>query len=251
MTKISFDISERASAILSLASLTCLSAAFPGCTAWRDVASMFSDSPGSIESMSLDNEPVLLQGEFTHGYYTINPSGSSSLVLADAPLEQWKRGEVRDGQALHVQLLWQPKPGSTPLDESATNISISHVIVSSGEIGVYAGGGFAIPRGEPGDDRLSLALRDASIELSDSTDGFVDLLSPARMTGSVTATLDDSAALALRYAISQLVTDALGRSRMVLLDDEANGATSALASRLPHCPCFVDQPLIESILTRR
>ena len=229
-----------------MALLLCLGTTPGGCTSWRDVTSMFSNDPGLIESMSLDNEPVLLQGKFAYGYYTINPSGSTSLLLSDVSLEQWKRGDVRDGQALHVQLLWQPKPGATPLDETATNISISHVIVSSGEIGIYAGGGFAIPRGTPGDDHLSLALRDASIELSDSTSGFQDLLSPARMTGSITASLDDDAALELKYAISQVVTDALGRSRMVLLEE-----IKAPMLATHGCSCESNQPLIESILTRK
>ena len=80
---------------------------------------------------------------------------------------------------------------------------------------MYGGAGFALPAGTAGASTMSLELRDASLTLLDSTDGFIDLLSPARLTGRVTAHLSEKRARQLRYAVSQLVTDALGRSSFV------------------------------------
>ncbi len=51
--------------------------------------------------------------------------------------------------------------------------------------------------------------------LLDSTDGFVDLLSPARLTGKITAGLDERCCRQMAYAVNQLVTNALGYTRLV------------------------------------
>ena len=60
-----------------------------------------------------------------------------------------------------------------------------------------------------------VSLRDASLTLLDSSDGFRDLLGPTQLTGTFTAVHDPRRCRQLHYAISQLVTDALGRSRFV------------------------------------
>jgi len=84
-------------------------------------------------------------------------------------------------------------------------------------MGIYGGAGFAIPKGEPGKGSMSLTLRDASMTLLDSTSGFVDLLSPARLTGKITAGLDERRSRQMAYAVNQLVTNALGYTRLVAM----------------------------------
>ncbi len=99
------------------------------------------------------------------------------------------------------------------MDPSATNASIQYVIVVDGELGVYAGAGFALPEGDANGQSISVRLRDASLELLESTDGFVDLLSPATLTGSFTATRNDQRTRQLSSALRRLVNDGLGSSR--------------------------------------
>ncbi len=122
---------------------------------------------------------------------------------------------MTEGQVLHIELLWEPKPGATPMDSSATNASIRHIVIAGGEVGVYGGAGFASPRGKPGKPRLTISLRDASLTLLEASAGFTDLLSPARLTGRFTAVHDPRKSRELHYAVSQIVTNALGRSRFV------------------------------------
>ena len=62
---------------------------------------------------------------------------------------------------------------------------------------------------------MSLSLRDASLMLLDSTDGFIDLLSPARLTGKLTAGLDRKQSQRMAWALNQIVTNALGYTRLV------------------------------------
>jgi hypothetical protein len=176
---------------------------------------------GSIRAESLGEPPAVLNAEYVSIVYFHDPNGETSFLLTDVPARELLAGDVRHAQVMHVQLLWQPKAGATPMDATATNATIRHVIVVDGEVGIYGGAGFALPNGKLGHGRIQVALRDATVRLLESTDGFKDPLTPARITGSFTAENDPQLARKVHRAISQIVTTALGRTRFVL-SDEAN-----------------------------
>lgn len=168
---------------------------------------------GSLRAESLGDDPVVLVGEYITAFYADGDSVETSFVLSDVGLDQLLSGQFSRGQVVRVDLLWVPKPGATPMDSSATNASIRYVIVADGELGVYAGAGFAVPEGDANGRSLTVHLRDGSLDLLQSTDGFVDLLSPATLTGSFTATHNDQRARQLSAAVRRLVNDALGSNR--------------------------------------
>ncbi|MGA0173095.1 MAG: hypothetical protein ACO3NL_05515, partial [Phycisphaerales bacterium] len=58
--------------------------------------------------------------------------------------------------------------------------------------------------------------------------GFVDLASPGSITGSLSSTFEPERAIRLRQAVSQLVTDAIGRPYWV---DAAGADDRRLAFR--------------------
>jgi hypothetical protein len=183
-------------------------AALAGCSA--------GGSSGSLLAESLGSSPVVLPRDYVTAFYAEHEATETSFFLADVPIDELLSGEVTRGNVVHLDLLWVPQAGATPMDSSATNVSIRFVVFADGEVGVYGGAGFALPDGKAGATTMGLELRDASLTLLDSTDGFVDLLSPARLTGSVTARLNEQRTRQMRYAVSQLVTNALGHSRFVL-----------------------------------
>ena len=164
---------------------------------------------------SLGRDPVYMTREYETAFYAESESTETAFFVSDVPLEQLLEGEVSEGTIVHVNLLWIPDAGATPMDSSATNTSIRYIVIADGEVGIHGGAGFALPHGKTGDDRLSISLLDASLTLLESTDGFVDLLSPARLTGRITATLDEQRTRQIQFAVSQFVTNALGRSRFV------------------------------------
>lgn len=172
-------------------------------------------SPGSIQAISLSDEPVVLSANFTTAYYAHDPTGEATFMLCDVPLDKLLSGEIDSGQILHVDVIWLPKAGMTPMDPSSTNAIIRYVVIANGEVGVYGGAGFALPNNDPGVSALTLTIRDASIQLLEATPGFADLLSPGQITGTLTATHNAQRTQQMRRAASQLVTDALGRTRYV------------------------------------
>ena len=170
---------------------------------------------GDLTVRSLGDDPVQLDSSFDRAFYAHDRLAESSFLLSDVSPDDLSSGDVEFAQVLHVGLLWQPEPGKTPMDQSATNVSLRYVVVARGEVGIYGGGGFALFSGTLGKDAISMTIRDSSLRLIDSTDGFHDALGAARITGSFHAVLDPDRARQVRFGISQLVTDALGRSRMV------------------------------------
>jgi len=88
-------------------------------------------------------------------------------------------------------------------------------VISGGELGLYGGGGFAWPQGEPGAAQYGIDLVGSNLTLLSATSGFVDLLSPSQITGRLTADLDPEMTRQVRRAASQAVTNALKRVQWV------------------------------------
>lgn len=172
---------------------------------------------GSLRTVSLGVNAVELPTDFSSVFYSHDPvSGTTSFMLSDVDPQRMIEGDVKNGQILHIELLWVPLAGYTPMDSSATNASIRYVVLVDGHMGLFGGAGFAYPSADPGASTLHVSLKDASIQLLDSTEGFVDLLTPAQMTGAFTAKLDDKTTRQMNFAASQIVTNILGRTRFVL-----------------------------------
>jgi hypothetical protein len=185
-------------------------------TAWLLASAGCSITPGgAVEIVGSGDTAVRLTSEFTTGTYAIEPA-QTTVVFSDIPYEELATGTAKNGRFLHIEVLWRPKAGRTPVEPSSTNLSIRFVVVSNGEVGVYIGGGFAwIDGGKPADEAIGLEITGASVSLVDKTPGFVDLLSPATLVGELGALKNAENARATRRAASQFVTNRLGHVRWV------------------------------------
>jgi hypothetical protein len=185
-------------------------------TAWLLASAGCSITPGgAVEIVGSGDTAVRLTSEFTTGTYAIEPA-QTTVVFSDIPYEELATGTAKNGRFLHIEVLWRPRAGRTPVEPSSTNLSIRFVVVSNGEVGVYIGGGFAwIDGGKPADEAIGLDITGASVSLVDKTPGFVDLLSPAILVGELGAMKNAENARATRRAASQFVTNRLGHIRWV------------------------------------
>ena len=185
-------------------------------TAWLFASAGCSITPGgAVEMVGSGDTAVRLTSEFTTGTYAIEPA-QTTVVFSDIPYEELATGTAKNGRFLHIEVLWRPRAGRTPVEPSSTNLSIRFVVVSNGEVGVYIGGGFAwIDGGKPADEAIGLEITGASVSLVDKTPGFVDLLSPAILVGELGALKNAENARATRRAASQFVTNRLGHIRWV------------------------------------
>ena len=185
----------------------CLSASF-------SIAGCGVSAPERLEFTSMGDTPRTLPTDLGVGTYALELA-NTSFVLSNLSQEQLQDSTDLVGYVLHVDLMWVPKAGKTAIDPTATNTSIRLVVFAGTEVGLYGGGGFAWPTGESGAPEYGVDIVGSNVSLLAATPKFVDLLSPAQLTGRLRCRLDDAQTRQMRRATSQLVSNALKRVQWV------------------------------------
>ncbi|MFN7022530.1 MAG: hypothetical protein ACK4WH_14550, partial [Phycisphaerales bacterium] len=104
------------------------------------------------------------------------------------------------GSLLHIHYFLNPAAGKTPIDDTACNVTIKHYVLAgvdasgSPVFGVYGGGGFLLPSGQPGSNVFGGSMREGTHRLLHATPGFTDALGPSELSGKMLAVRDDDAA---------------------------------------------------------
>lgn len=190
-------------------------------------------SAGKAGSMSITSQSSggsSLKGEFTTGLYRFDNKNQITMLLLDGP-------EESPNQAVTVRMFWSPRPGRTPIDKNATNATIHYIIFpdeAHAQVGVYSGAGYMFPKGTPGAQELTLAIWQSTLRLTDSTDGFKDLLGPANLKGKITLKQDDAEVERIIRVLNANIRKTLGFPRMVeaIPTLDVTGATGAAAEQL-------------------
>ncbi|MEM6750197.1 MAG: hypothetical protein AAGA57_10650 [Planctomycetota bacterium] len=157
-----------------------------------------------------------LVGDFDRLRYRVDAPGEATFVFTQGP-------PATATQAAVVRLYWTPVAGGTALSATGTNCSIQYLVFADAltdqgplrEVGVYHGAGFLRLEDEPGAARLTGAVRDATLALSDRSDRFRDLLQRSRMTGAFTADLDAPGVADALARLNRRVNARLGYPRLI------------------------------------
>ena len=107
---------RRAAAAASLA--LCLACA-PGCSV---------DVGGSVAATGSGDTAVRLVSEFRHGTFAEEPA-VTTVVFSDIPYEDLADGSARDGRYLHIEILWRPRPGKTPIETHSESRSMGAALL--------------------------------------------------------------------------------------------------------------------------
>lgn len=138
--------------------------------------------------------------------YRAPDTSTAEFYLSDIPLRELSQADSFDqlsGTIVHLHLFIRPKPGKTPIEPTASSATIQTVVLARGEVGLYGGGGFMLPRGTPGDATLGGSIRDGSVRLLASTPGFVDRLGATDFSVGVNAPRDESGAGVMAHVFAQ------------------------------------------------
>lgn len=168
-------------------------------------------SGGNLTITGNQATQVVLDASFDSGVYRLEDPDTLTAVLWEGPMNSPR-------QVVTVRMFWNPQAGRTPLDPNATNVTVHHVIFSGDagrQVGVYAGAGFLLPRSWPGDASFTGIVRHASLQLSDRSDAFADLLGQADMEGQFTAVRDDAAVGQRLHQLNTLLLQRLGYPRLI------------------------------------
>lgn len=161
---------------------------------------VLSDTTGSVYETNLRTRVYAFHDENTADIYLTD--------LPDAQLTAFFEKNADwsqiSGTIVHIHLFLDPKPGKTPIEPTAANASIRYAIISNGQIGIYDGAGFMLPGRKPGKDSLNGSFKAAPLRLTRASDGFADLLTPARLDLSFDAKLDERAAPELQARLDAM-----------------------------------------------
>lgn len=182
---------------------------------------LLSGSGGSMNMVST-TEATRLDASFRTAVYRYQDENTADLYFSDLTTEQLEaiasgrsRSEVapEGGQILHIHLFLTPSAGRTPIEFTASNVTLTHIILSGEAVGVYGGGGFLLPSRtfaiEPGRDRFGGDMRNATVRFLGGTDGFTDQIGSAALDGDLNARLDPDAATRIGTLMASLSRHAL------------------------------------------
>lgn len=173
---------------------------------------------GDVRFSALGARPLALELPVREGVYGALDSEHgfwfSSMSLEELAAAQDPASRA-NGVVVHAQLVWKAEPGLTPMSTTATNTVVRILVLSEGEVGLYGGAGFAREDGQLGSGSVELDIRGGTLTLLESTKGFHDLMSPAELTGRLTARLAVEEVHDWRRAASQFAANAFGKSMWV------------------------------------
>lgn len=153
----------------------------------------------ALRIQSTDHNTWMAPNYVTAVYRAIDEN-TADIFLSDVPeaelLERMRLGVTSApesaGTVTHIRLFLAPLAGKTPIDFTASNVTITHVVLAQGTMGVYGGGGFLLPDSSVGSQVFGGTIRDASLRLLRADEGFADLLGLAEISGHVAARRDDT-----------------------------------------------------------
>lgn len=164
---------------------------------------------GGGRSVRLDSvtNPTRLRVEMTLQAYTSTDANSADVYMTDLPatvLEPNADLSGLSGNITHLRMFIDPDPGRTPIDPTACSVTVRHIVIANGEVGVYGGGGFTNP-GSPGDSTFSGTVRGATLRLVAASPGFRDLLGATEFEGGFSAKKDAKLARRLEARFRSLL----------------------------------------------
>lgn len=176
----------------------------PGCRPWTTLGLRVNDT--EVRSAT---QPTRVQPSFDTRVYQSDGPNDAAVVLTD--FEPQRLAPDRSiggvtGQILEVRMFVKPTPAKTPIERTACSCTIRYIIVSNGEVGVYAGAGFLLPDDDPGGGGFSGSISSGTLRLERATPGFVDLLGPSEIDVSFTARRDADTTRLLQAAARDFVS---------------------------------------------
>ncbi len=154
-----------------------------------------------IQISSFERSAVLKPAIRSSGYRA-EDDASATIFLSDIPLEELAAADSLDsltGSLIEIHSFLTPKPGKTPIDTTASTTTIRLIVFADGQFGLYGGGGFLFPKGQPGDSTFGGRIKHGSVRFLAATSGFADRLGAAEFDAGFTAPEDDAAVATMSH----------------------------------------------------
>ena len=139
--------------------------------------------------------------------YISEDGATADIYLTDLSADDLDPGRSLaelDGRIVHLHLFIVPLAGSTPIEDSACSVTVRHIVLARGKIGVYSGGGFLFPTRST-DNEFSARMSGATLRLTAETPGFSDRLGACTLDTSFRARRDESMATRIGQRVNEIL----------------------------------------------
>lgn len=189
----------------------CLSILFLACLVLKGCR-----SAGTFRLDSVAKNATLAPAIHT-SVFTAADGNTADVYMTDLPPEVWStfveapteetasRLQAACGVIVHLHLFIAPRPGNTPIDDTASNLTIRLLVLSRGSVGLYGGGGFLAAHVSPKDTTFRGTIRKASMRPIKLAPTFSDRLGPSELNGSFSAKADPQMARELEALTRSLI----------------------------------------------
>ena len=109
--------------------------------------------------------------------------------------------QVYIAQLLHIEMLWQPRPGKTYAERTQTDAGITYCLQRGGDRARYEGAGFVYFTLEDDGRTIVGEIESATLYPAGATDDSVAVLGPCRIRGPFVATLSANGVMSVKRRI--------------------------------------------------
>lgn len=165
---------------------------------------------GSV-SLKIESASGLVEPQIRTAVYRPLNDSAADIYLSDVPessiLQRLESGVPGSpAHVVHMHVFLEPKAGRTPIDFTASNATITYMVLTGSSRGVYGGGGFLLPADDIGDREYAGRIRQATLRLIESDPGFADRLGLPELQGRVVARRDDELAASISTRMTRLLS---------------------------------------------
>ncbi len=129
---------------------------------------------------------------------TDNNDSDSGTADDDIPMVE---EQVYIAQLLHIEMLWQPRPGKTYAERTQTDAGITYCLQRGGDRARYEGAGFVYFTLEDDGRTIVGEIESATLYPAGATDESVAVLGPCRIRGPFVATLSANGVMSVKRRI--------------------------------------------------
>jgi hypothetical protein len=206
--------------MLRLVVILCCLLPLCGCRTNLPVVKNFGWGEPVVTTTSQSDSAVTIETGPLLAVYRPTSIEAADIYLTDIPERLLTKPDGlsrAEGSIVHVHLFLEPRAGRTPVANTACNVAVRHIVLARAHpgdgdsakasrvrVGEYAGGGFAKPRDDIGDDPLRATITGATLRLVRADEGFRDLLGPATLKAVFKAKRDDALAEAIAARVQEI-----------------------------------------------
>lgn len=175
---------------------------------------MLTACSGTHVELVSSTQPYALEPAITTAVYSYKDENTVDIFLTDIDPDLFRPssdGEPQPpivGQITQISMFIRPFPGRTPIDPTAANAAVRHAVFTGNGTGIYAGGGFLLPKSSAQSGTFRATTSQSTLVLRALTPGFEDRLGPVRLRAKLRADHDERTARRMRLAIDKIADQA-------------------------------------------